>query len=197
MTTIFEEEPEEESRSRWARETEEVDEPMEGEVIPPGQQTEAPGEAGPSILEKFITEELCGTLFALPGVLQAKRTGHEWWRLEEEEKQLVGEATQPLILHLVQTYLGESIGMYGMALGALAAVYGPRQLREKLAEDEPEKPQKTPPASMTDEEMENDFPEDFGRTRPPSKAASPSSSANGAVASQSSNSEWQSPFQES
>jgi hypothetical protein len=127
---IFDEESEADSTARFDQETAEVDSPIEpeGEVIPPPHGDDTAEDSFP--LEALITPAICGLILSMPGMIQAKRTGHEWWKLDEEEKQLLGEASQPLAVYLVRKYLGEGVGMFAAAAVALTAVYAPRQIRE-------------------------------------------------------------------
>lgn len=180
MTTIFDEETEEESAARFDQETAEVDGRIEpqGEVISPPQQDEAE-EAFP--LESLITVELCGLLFSLPGIVRARQTGHEWWKLDDEEKTILGTASQPLVVYLVRRWLGEGVGMYAATAAALAAIYIPRQMREAQEQAEARRRGESarPNGSV-----------------PSSAAASPQSSVSEAVASPVSSGGWGIPFRE-
>ena len=181
MTTIFDEETDEQSASRFDQETAEIDGRLEpeGEVIPPSDQPIAE-DSFP--LESLISIELCGLLFSLPGSIRAKQTGHDWWQLDQEEKTLIGTASQPLVVYLVRRWLGDGVGMYAATAAALAAVYLPRQMRE-----------------MQEQAEKRNAPQ--GGSKPngqahPSPAGSPPSSVNVDAASRVSSGEWGIPFRE-
>jgi len=180
---IFDEETEEESVSRFDTETAEVDSPLEpeGEVIPPSAADEAAAESLP--LESLVTPQLCGLLMSLPGAVRARQTGHEFWNLSEEEKQLAGELSQPLMVYLVRRYLGDGVGMFAATAAILAAMYGPRQLRE-MQEQEQAKRNRTNQAGTSE------------RKPPTSQAAYPPSSENADAARAASNGGWGVHFQE-
>jgi hypothetical protein len=184
MTMIFDEESEQDSVDRFDAETAEVDSPLEpeGEVIPPMGVPEAEDDFP---LESLITPNLCGLLLSIPGAVQARQTGHEFWRLDAEEKELLGSASQPFAVWLVRRYLGEGVGMFAAVGVALAAVYAPRQIRE-MQERAAEKKagRRSPPA-------ENSAPNP--RTSP---AEYQQSSANGDVGSRWNNEGFSVPFQE-
>lgn len=150
MTTIFDEETEQASDERFERETAGVGQPLEtpeGEVIaPPAPEPEVP-------LETLITPQLCGLIMSIPGLIRAKQTGHEWWKLDNEEKQLLGEAWQPFAVWAVRKYLGETVGMFTAAAVATVLVYSPRQIREmqeRPSKRGPGAPPKSPPSQPPD-----------------------------------------------
>jgi hypothetical protein len=182
MTTIFDEETEEQSDERFARETAEIGGSIEpeGEVIPPVQDD---GDDG-FPLESLITIELCGLLFSLPGSMRARQTGHSWWQLEQEEKTLIGTATQPLMVYLVRRWLGDGVGMYAAATAAIAAVYLPRQMREMQEQADKRRRGGVDPQSTHNGQA------------PPSPEGSPRSSENGDAANHVSSDEWGVPFRE-
>lgn len=176
----YEDETDEEHRERFARETAEVDQPIEpAEVISPSPGDDQAAEEFP--LESVITVNLCGLLLSLPGAIRARQTGHLWWRLDDDEKQLLGEASQPLAIFLVRKYLGESIGIFTATAIALTAVYAPRQIREMQEKDDPKKSK----ASASNPPPPN------------SPEASQPSSANVDVESPSNNDDWGVRFAES
>lgn len=128
----------------------------------------------------------------MPGNLQARRTGHEFWRLENEEKDLLGAASQPVLVYLVRKYLNDGVGMFAGLATALAAVYGPRQLME-MQEQAKEKKNPKPQQSAADPAP----PHPSAPMPRPSNVTSRPSSVNAAAVSQSSNSEYQGFFNES
>ena len=184
MTTIFDEETEEDSEARFDQETAFIGDPIEAEaeVIPPIHQEEAE-DAFP--LDSLITVDLCGLLFSLPGSIRARQTGHAWWNLDEEEKTLIGEASKPLIVYLVRRYLGDGVGMYAATAAALAAVYLPRQMREVQEQAAKRNAaQGDPSVSRPNGSV------------PHSPAGSPPSSVNGDAANPANSGEWGVPFRE-
>jgi hypothetical protein len=128
MTTIFDEETEEVSEARFDEETAAI-----GGV--PGEAEETGPAAAPASeevpLESLVTPHLCGLLLSLPGAIQARRTGHDFWLISDEEARLLGEASQPLAVYLVRKYLGEQIGMFASTVVAMTAVYAPRWMQEQ------------------------------------------------------------------
>jgi hypothetical protein len=130
MPTLFEEETDEISTARFDAETAEVDTPIEPEARPPMDDSQtASVEAFP--LETLITPTLCGLLLSLPGSIRARQTGREYWLLSDEEKDLLGQASQPLFVYLVRKYLGEGVGMFTATAVAMTAVYAPRLIRDQ------------------------------------------------------------------
>lgn len=175
--SIFDEESEEDSVSRFDQETAEVDEPLEGEVIPPTDQEADAEDSFP--LETLVTAEVCGLLFSIPGAVRARQTGHKFWLLDDEEKELIGKASQPLMVYLVRKYLGEGVGMFAATAVALTAIYAPRQLKEvQLHREEKRNPgrREAPP--------------------PTSPGESQPSSESGDVGSQSNSGDWGVNFRE-
>jgi hypothetical protein len=178
MSTIFDEETEEQATERFDRETAGIGGRMEpeGEVIPPEQAEES------FPLESLVTVELCGLLFSLPGSIRAKQTGHEFWKLDDEEKNLLGTASQPLMVYLVRRFLGEGVGMYAATAAALAAVYLPRQMRE--AQEQAAAKKRGPGPAKPNGAAQ------------PSQAEYPQSSASVDAASHASSADWGVPFRE-
>jgi hypothetical protein len=185
MTTIFDEETEEQSADRFERETGGIGGRIEseGEVIPPPD----PADEESFPLESLITVDLCGLLFSLPGSIRARQTGHEFWKLDQEEKTLIGTASQPLIVYLVRRWLGEGVGMYAATAAAAAAIYLPRQMRE-MQEQQAEKRRSTQAAGAPQSKPNGQAP--------PFSAESPRSSANGDAENLASSAEWGIPFRE-
>ena len=182
MTTIYDEETEEDAAARFDRETAELGgriEP-EGEVIPPADEPD-PADSFP--LESLITVDLCGLLFSLPGSIQARRTGHDFWLLDQEEKTLIGTAAQPLCVYLVRRWLGDGIGMYAATAAATAAIYLPRQMREMQEQ------------AAKRNRAQGDRPAPSEQA-PSSTAGSPPSSVNGDAGSPTNSDEWGIPFRE-
>jgi hypothetical protein len=187
MTTIFDEETEEQSAERFERETAGIGGRIEpqGEVLPPPDPA---AEDDPFPLESLITVELCGLLFSLPGSIQARRTGHEFWLLDQEEKTLIGTASQPLMVYLVRRWIGDGIGMYAATAAAAAAIYLPRQMRETMEQAaEKRRAQRGP------QDGPQDDPND--RVRRSSGESQPSS-ANGDAGNPANNDDWGIRFQE-
>jgi hypothetical protein len=184
--SIFDEESEEDSTSRFDHETAEVDSALEpeGEVIPPPHGDDSAEDDFP--LETLVTAEVCGLLFSIPGAIRARQTGHEFWLLDEEEKKLIGGASQPLMVYLVRKYLGEGVGMFAATAVALTAIYAPRQLREV----QESRREKRNPGNTSRESARPAQPP------PTSRAASPPSSASEDAGSQSSSGDWGIPFKE-
>lgn len=134
-----------ETFARFRMETEGMadppNEPPPGEVIPPGGTVE---EAFNVPLEMFITEEIVAAFFALPGNMMARKTGHEWWRPEEEEKEILGKGCTPGIRYLVAKYLTQGAGpLVGLA-AALSVVYGPKVVREQIERRREQESQQPP-----------------------------------------------------
>ena len=120
-----------EAAAQFDRETAEVDDFGEGEVIPPKPRTGVEDAEDDFPLEDLITPKVVGTTFSLPGLLMAKKTGHAFWKLDEEEIMLMGEAWQPVSVYLIKKYLGTGVGMFAAAIATTAAVYGPRWMQEQ------------------------------------------------------------------
>jgi hypothetical protein len=127
MTTIFDEESDDASNARFEAETAEVDVPITEAPQPGAAQPDDEGIP----LEGLVTPYVCGLLLSIPGAIRAKQTGLEFWRLDEEEINLLGAASQPLFVYLVRKYLGEGVGMFAATAVALAAVYSPRMIQEQ------------------------------------------------------------------
>jgi hypothetical protein len=135
-------------RSRFDAETAGVTDPTQnplvGDVLPPGSRAQTEEESTVFPMDAFITEEMVSALFCLPGAMMARKTGHEWWKPSEEEADLLGKASTPAVKYLVQRYLTENSGPFA-ALGAvLGVVYGPKFLME-MAERKREKPKNSAP----------------------------------------------------
>lgn len=132
--TSFEPEDEAEIFTRFETETAGIHEPAAaepiGEVIPPGEEPEEEDEQFVFPVGEFITEELVGGLFAMPGNAMARKTGEEWWRPEQDEVDLLGRGIAPPVRYLVEKWLGKNSGPYAVIAGVLGAVYGPRMVRE-------------------------------------------------------------------
>lgn len=152
----------------------EASEPV-GEVIPPGGEAEPEEESFVFPVEEFITEEIVGGLFSMPGNMMARKTGEEWWKPDADEVDLLGRGIAPPLRFLVAKYLGANSGPYAVIGAVLGAVYGPRMIRElRQSRTQPKTPD-----------------------RPPnSRRASASSSASADAASQPNNSDFSVTFDE-
>ena len=106
-----------------------------GEVILPGQggNTGTGEPVAPDIpIAHFITDELVAVMLALPAGRMAKATGREWWRLDEEEMELLGKTAGPSVRYLAERYLGGA-GPFAAMGAALGVIYGPRVIHEMRA----------------------------------------------------------------
>lgn len=121
--------------TRFEQETRGVADPVqipEGEVIPPGQ-TEGGGELPiDDFATGFLTDEVVAEIFAMPGAIMARKTDHEWWKPDEEEKCLLGKTIGPGVRYLVQRYLSGAAGPFALMGAGLGIVYGPKALREHM-----------------------------------------------------------------
>jgi len=138
---------EESVEERFARETagvtEPTAEPVVGEIVPPAAATEV--EDGGLPLETFITDDFVGAIFALPGAMMARRTGHEFWQISEEEKNLLGLGAGPAVRALVRKYLSDSNGPMAAMGMVLGAVYAPKIMRESMERRRKPTPRPSPP----------------------------------------------------
>lgn len=162
--------------TRFEQETAGVNEPVYtpvGEVIPPGGEEEEDKFEFP--VDDFINEELVSAFLALPANMMARKTGEEWWRLEEEEIQLLGKSSTPGIKYLVNKYLSTAAGPLAGIAASLAVVYGPRVMRQA---------------------QESRLPKSERESHRNSQRESASSSANGAAENQPNNSEWGAQYEE-
>jgi len=110
----------------------------EGEIIPPENQ------APTDWIDLMITPQIVGLLLAMPGSIMARKTGEEWWQINAEEKELLGEAATPGIRFAVRKYLSESVGPWAGLATAAGIVYGPRMVREAMERKERESKPKPP-----------------------------------------------------
>lgn len=188
MITFEEEENEPARQESWEARTAEMEEPIDlgtGEVIPPGGEPtqEQNGDFG---YDRFVTPEFCATLLSMYGNRKARETGHDFWRPDEEEKNLLGETFQPLAAELVRRYLGDSGGIWGPTLLALTIVYMPRILREHRLQEKEKRDREKARRQQNGQEP----------TPPTSTEESAPSSDLEDAENQSNSSEYQSPFSE-
>lgn len=166
---------------RFEKETSGVFEPAAaepvGEVIPPGQEgEEEPEEQFVFPVGDFISEEIVGGMFAIPGNAMARKTGELWWKLDADEVDLLGRGIAPPLRFLVEKWLGKNSGPYAAIAGVLGAVYGPRVIAE-LRRSRAQPPSRERPRT--------------------SQRESASSSANEGAESPQNNSDFSVPFDES
>lgn len=164
--------------TRFDTETAYVQDPetLEGEVIPPGQTGEEEEEEPFEFpVADFINPELVSAFLAVPANMMARKTGEQWWRLSNEELELLGKSSTPGIKYLVEKYLSAAAGPLAGLGASLAVIYGPRVMRQARQRQTQQSKPGQPPSSQT---------------------ASASSSENGAAENQPNNSEFSVPFEE-
>jgi len=130
------------AEQRFAAETANVtdpaNEPIVSEIIPPGAGGEEPDSFD---LGQFITEEFIAAILSLPGNIMARRTGHEWWKPDQDEADLLGKGGAPAARALLAKYIGEQSGPFAALGMAMGVVYAPKLMREQMERKrEKEKP---------------------------------------------------------
>jgi len=171
------------SETEFDQETAGVNDPQQqpivGDVVPPGAEVEDES----FDLEMFITEEFVGAVFAMPGRIAARKTGHEWWSPDEDEMELLGKAA-PAIRAMIRRWVSETPGPFALLVIVLLVVYLPKAMQEmavqKAEKENPntqsQSPEKRPRMSQFDPEQQTSKPESVPSSENAGAASQQSSS---------------------